>query len=69
MQPCWLSVIHQDICGVFDKCHAGCRVVVTAIHTEKDILKAVAALIAAVKEVCKVSRVATRSSYMTLGST
>ncbi|BDA47055.1 Serine palmitoyltransferase 1 [Coccomyxa sp. Obi] len=43
------------------------RVVVTAMHTEKDVLKAVAALAAAVKEVCKVSRVATRSSYMTLG--
>lgn len=41
------------------------RVVVTAVHTEKDVLKAVAALAAAVREVCKVSRVATRSSYMT----
>ncbi len=39
------------------------------MHTEKDVLKAVAALTAAVKEVCKVSRVATRSSYMTLGGT
>ncbi|EIE21834.1 PLP-dependent transferase, partial [Coccomyxa subellipsoidea C-169] len=41
------------------------RVVVTAVHTEKDVLKAVTALATAVKEVCKVSRVATRSSYMT----
>ncbi len=61
--PLLSSSPHLRHCVTLTLMH--CRVVVTAVHTEKDVLKAVTALATAVKEVCKVSRVATRSSYMT----
>lgn len=38
------------------------RIAVTAVHTDKDIAKAVAALHAAVKEVSRVPRAAMRAS-------